>query len=288
MKLLNYYRSHLKKIGLLIFCLGFLSFMWQPGQALAAVLAAPHGTAYLDWASATWDGYSSLSWLDADSVDTRSSHSSAEVTLNLAFSDPGDSDAVEGGFTNTSVSPSLSESASTATGTAYTDPAEKIYAESSISLNDGPGFTASVLSEATFSGQFTVVAPVSMNLTVPYHISLTAPADGALGYAEVDGLVELNLFNFDTATYLTDDFRWPANSNFDTLYTEAGNLNLVWDLVPGITYDFSAASASTYAYAETFGAPVPIPGTFLLFGSGLFGLVSLRKNYRKLSNGDSK
>lgn len=65
--------------------------------------------------------------------------------------------------------------------------------------------------------------------------------------------------------------------------TESAAPDYVW----GFTFDYGTQAAdchkdgSMYAWAVRPGAPIPVPGTLLLLGSGLLGIAGIRKRFKK-------
>ena len=99
---------------LIMMCLGLVGAFCLPSPGQASISTAT-GSAWIDWANAVWSG-PTLNWLDSTGANTQNSFSSAYVGLNGVVTDPGDSNAFEGGFVSTSFTAALTDVSGSATG----------------------------------------------------------------------------------------------------------------------------------------------------------------------------
>jgi hypothetical protein len=120
-----------------------------------------------------------------------------------------------------------------------------------------------LLTAADYSGESQDIAAVI--LEVVYDESDNEIGDKAVGYFPAEGLEELQLFDF---------------VEFDQIHSEIYVETLVgvaqFDDVP---IDFLYIDSFEQRFSQT--QPVPEPGTILLLGSGLMGLVGFRKIFNK-------
>ncbi len=123
----------------------------------------------------------------------------------------------------------------------------------------------------TESFSFTATQTLEITLGIDYSATLnlitTNPddyADGTIGaFISVNGLI-VNEFNYSN---------FVSNGNTDS-FLESNILNTLFQIEAGQDYTFVLGNYSM-SYAST--SPVPIPGAFWLMGSGLLGIVGLKR-----------
>lgn len=118
------------------------------------------------------------------------------------------------------------------------------------------------------------------NGTGSFKVSLSQKADyfGML-WGSVDSYNALNFFQNGSLveSLAGNDIVNPANGN------QTGNLHNVYVNLTGFEFDQFELVSTSFAFEvdNIAVAPVPEPGTFVLMGLGLAGLVGMRKKFRK-------
>jgi hypothetical protein len=108
-----------------------------------------------------------------------------------------------------------------------------------------------------------------------YYVNL-----GSKGYIAPDGTYPQSGFGLNNVSYFHDlqsDHYWSG-----TEYS--ANPDLAWVFYFGSGYQYNFGKGITfYAWAVRDGdvGPVPVPGAVWLLGSGLIGLLAMRKKFRK-------
>ncbi|MEW5745882.1 MAG: PEP-CTERM sorting domain-containing protein [Nitrospirota bacterium] len=108
--------------------------------------------------------------------------------------------------------------------------------------------------------------------------------DSSIGrcYGFGQGTFDTNTWYFDVPWTIYDDATYQFGYSVKAIAEYGGSAYmddpLIIELPDGVT--FTSASGSTYS-PDTPSTPVPEPGTMLLVGSGLAGLVLFRKNRKK-------
>jgi hypothetical protein len=254
----------------------------------------------LDWTTGLGVGF-----------DTRGSKSGVSTTLtgtveshNSDYSDPGWQNtyitASQGTLPNAVTGRADTHSSLTPSWMVPTDPItllpllpnpDRLFAASNIALQPIGINEGSVFAEAVLSGQFTVLtaATLTVSATYAYLLQLFNGGSSDLNYADV--IAGLYLYDFAGSDPLNSgqspkltfsEFFWSQQINglgsydaaLDPLAPPPGTLNLTWNVVPGVVYDFEA-----FGSVDANAATVPEPISMVLLGTGMLGLAILRKRF---------
>lgn len=122
---------------------------------------------------------------------------------------------------------------------------------------------------ALFSGRFQAETSGTLTLSVDYYLYSVADAgQGQTVTSDASVFLDINGVQAgDTLSFTAAEGEWFAYE------TDWETLTLSFDLNAGDVVDFSVL-----ALADTTASPVPIPGTAVLLGMGLSGLLGIRRN----------
>lgn len=250
------------KKNLMVFVLS-LMFALFTSQAMASVSTA---TAELLWGS--------LSYTNATLVE---SSKNTTVEANTENSVVGLKTATDGGTDWGAYS--ATKTIAQATATAYTD-ASKLSATSTAGATGSvlPVSSAYVTREATF----TVDATGKVSFTIPYTLSFTAEAStGSMSTSWAE--VAKAYYGIYLIRYNGDE-RYSALSIGDLVFNGDSTSGSSAKAITVELKGFQKGDTGTILFkvgTETSASAVPVPAAVWLFGSGLFGLVGVRRKFSK-------